>query len=221
MKIFLRLTAALALLTLGACAQFYSETPILTGADSVPAYGTKIGGVDLRNTPEDKPIRFRSAWKDGVYIHTRTERRQDWSVKSYQIAETLAASNATPGSFISQRATEKEGSGGVIYYYDLIKPIGDKFVTYNMTCSDLSQEERARFNMVPPLPEAPAVEAPAQSAPAAGPGLAEPAPPAKEPNDCLVRTRADLEAAFAAIASRKEPVGELKVVRKRRGLFGG
>jgi hypothetical protein len=204
MKFLLKLAAAVALLSLGACAQFYSETPILSGADSVPAYGVNIGGVDLRNNPDDKTLKLRSVWKDGVYVHTATERRQDWSVKTYQIAETLAVSAATPGSFISQRAMEKEG-GGVIYYYDLIRPVGDKFVTYNMACTDLQGDERARFNMVPPMPALPAGEPEAKPQP---------------PSDCLVRSRADLEAAFALIASRKQPAGELTVKRKRRGLFG-
>ncbi len=216
MKTLARLAAAALALTLGACAQFYSEAPILTAADSVPAYGAGIIGVELRNHSKDKALKLRSVWKDGVYIHTGKERRQDWSVKTYQIAETLAASSAAPGSFISQRAMENEG-GGVIYYYDLIKPVGDRFVTYDMACSDLSRDERARFNMVPPKSaELPAALASAPSAPPAG----EPAPPA-DPPECLVRTRADLEAAFALIASRKEPAGELQVKRKRRGLFGG
>ncbi len=216
MKTLARLAAAAMALTLGACAQFYSETPMLTAADSVPAYGSSIVGVALRNRPDDKVLKLRSVWKDGVYIHTGSERRQDWSVKTYQIAETLAASSAAPGSFISQRAMENEG-GGVIYYYDLIKPVGDQFVTYDMSCSDLSRDERARFNMVPPKSaEPPAAPASAPSAPPA----VQPVLPA-DPPECLVRTRADLEAAFALIAGRKEPVGALTVKQKRRSLFGG
>lgn len=225
MKSLARLAAAALALTLGACAQFYSETPILTPADSVPAYGDSIAGIELRNRPDDKAVRFRSAWKDGVYIHTGKERRQDWSVKTYQIAETLAASSAAPGSFISQRAMAKEDGGGVIYYYDLIKPVGDTFITYNMACTDLTGEERARFNMVPTIQpaEAPAKQLPTRPA-ASEPGpppSAEPAPAPVDQPECLVRTRQDLETAFALIASRKqEGSGVLKVKPKRRGLFG-
>ena len=227
MKRLARLAAAALALTLGACAQFYSETPILTAADSVPAYGESIGGVELRNRPDDKAVHFRSVWKDGVYIHTGKERRQDWSVKTYQIAETLAASSAAPGSFISQRAMTKEDGGGVIYYYDLIKPVGDRFVIYNMACTDLTGEERAQFNMVPRSQpaEAPAKQSPTMLGPSE-PSPSEPGPPPSaetapvEQPECLVRTRQDLEAAFALIASRKEGTGELRVKRKRRGLFG-
>jgi hypothetical protein len=176
----------------------------------------------MRNRPDDKAVHFRSVWKDGVYIHTGKERRQDWSVKTYQIAETLAASAAAPGSFISQRAMTKEDGVGVIYYYDLIKPVGDRFVIYNMACTDLTGEERAQFNMVPRGQPA---EAQAEQSPSM-PSASEPGPPPSaetapvEQPECLVRTRQDLEAAFALIASRKEGTGELRVKRKRRGLFG-
>jgi hypothetical protein len=68
-----RLAAAALALTLGACAQFYSETPILTAADSVPAYGESIGGVELRNRPDDKAVHFRSVWKRNSEDSARPE----------------------------------------------------------------------------------------------------------------------------------------------------
>lgn len=199
-----RLAAIAVLALLGGCAMFESDTPMFDAKTGQPVYGA--GEVVLRwkamdpEASDPKSLKITGAFADGAYAF---KAKHDGDLMVWRESLHPLAGAPGPDWFVQQAAvTGDETPSETTYYYDLVHQVGDDLWVYQLRCSDLTEEERARFNMVPPSPP-PNADGTA--------GVAS--------STCMVRSADDVMGAFALLAVRLEPKVLVHARPKRKSWF--
>jgi hypothetical protein len=185
------LAAAMLALAASACAAFVSQTPVFPPADGAALFGAAPARLIVKNTDDNETLRLKSRYEQGVYRLENARKREDPVVVSFHALPGIEPS----GAFFLAQVQDKVGDDSS-YTYDLVRTVEDGFWAYGLSCLDLTEEERVTFGFL--TEEAP------ERAQAPDTGMTS--------TSCEVRNAAQVEAAFALLASRIAPktYGELR-----------
>ena len=198
---------AAAALSVTACTMFESDRPMFDPSVGAPVYGAAPALVRWTvNAPDADPktIRLDATFANGEYVMlARGKDKAQWreSLHSTPAPEAPAGSSGT--WYVQQIAyADDPEPTDVTYYYDLVRADGTKLFAYQFRCTDLTEEERAAFDMTPPPPPPSADGTPGTPSAA-----------------CIVRSPESVGKAFALLATRIAPRAEGVVKPKAKGWF--
>lgn len=200
--------AAAAILATSACTMFESERPMFDPSLGAPAYGAAPALVRWTMTEPDadpKTIRLDATYADGTYVMVaRGKDKAQWRESLHPVPAPALPAAAAAGSWYVQQIAYANDSDptDVTWYYDLVRADGTKIYAYQFRCTDLTEAERAAFDMTPPPPPPNADGTPATPSAA-----------------CIVRSPESVAGAFALLATRVEPRAEGVVKVKGKGWF--
>ncbi|MFZ4604565.1 MAG: hypothetical protein ACOYM8_19175 [Caulobacterales bacterium] len=214
MNILVKLSGVVAIAALSAgCAMFESERPMFPAAEGVPVYGEApalIRWTMLEKDADPKTARIDATFAGGRYaMSARGKDKTVWSESLHATAgipappATASPPSAATAWYVQQiEYAGDDNAGTPTYYYDLLRADSAGLWAYQFRCSDLTKEERAAFDMTPPLapPNPDGTPAPASSA-------------------CTVRSPESLDKAFALLASRQDPRVRISVKPKGKSWF--
>jgi len=201
MKMILRTLTSMALLALAAgCTMFESDKPMFPANAGAPVYGTQpalIRWTMLEKDADPHVVRVDANFADGQYaMSARGKDKTHWSESLHPIA-------GAPDRFVQQIAYADESDPKVMkYYYDYAVRDASGLKLYQFRCTDLSNDERERFNMTPP------------PAPPNADGS-----PGTQSASCIVRSPESVVQAFQMLAARQQPRAAVTSKPKGTGWF--